>query len=53
MSKEQTIQIMSIVEDNVEEILDKYLAYELVRKIKAEILAGVRWDLVNKMEEKA
>lgn len=52
MSKEQTVQVMSIVEANVEEILDKYLAYELVRKITSEILAGVRWDLVNKMEDK-
>ena len=50
MNKEQTVQIVSIVDDNVEEILDKYLAYELVRKIKAEILAGVQWDLANKME---
>jgi hypothetical protein len=52
MTKEQTVQIMSIVDNNVEEILDRYLSYELVRKIKGEILAGVQWDLVNKLEGK-
>ena len=52
MNKENTVKVMEIVADNVEEVLDKYLAYELVRKIKAEITAGVQWDLVNKMEEK-
>lgn len=53
MTKEQTTKVIGIVEDNVEEVLDKYLAYELVRKIKSEIIAGVQWDLVNKVEGKA
>lgn len=47
MSKDQVKAIMKIVDNNVEEVLDKYLAYELVRKIKSEIIAGVEWDLVN------
>jgi hypothetical protein len=50
MTKEQTAKIMEIVDDNVQEILDKYLSYELVRKISTEIRAGVQWDLVNKAE---
>jgi len=48
MTKEQVKAIMKIVSDNVEDTLDKYLAYELIRKIKSEITAGVEWDLVNK-----
>ena len=52
MTKEQTVKVMEIVSDNVEEILDKYLSYDLVRRIASEIKAGVQWDLVNKMEEK-
>ncbi len=51
MTKEETVKIMKIVDNNVNEILDKYLSYELVRRISSEILAGVQWDLVNKMEE--
>ena len=52
MTKEQTTKIMAIINHNVEEVLDKYLSYELVRRIKTEILAGTQWDLVNKMEDK-
>ena len=48
MTKEQVKAIMKIVGDNVDEVLEKYLAPELVRKIKSEITAGVEWDLVNK-----
>ena len=52
MTKEQSIKVMEIVSDNVEEVLDKYLSYELLRRITSEIKAGVEWDLVNKMEDK-
>ena len=50
MSKEEVKAIMKIVDNNVEEVLDKYLSYELVRRIKGEILSGVEWDLVNEKE---
>jgi hypothetical protein len=51
MSKEEVKAIMKIVSENVEDVLDKYLSYELVRRIKSEISAGVEWDLVNKGED--
>lgn len=47
MEKQQAKEIMKTVSDNVEEVLDKYLSYELVRRIKTEIVAGVEWDLAN------
>ena len=51
MTKEQVKAIMKIVGENVEEVLDKYLSYDLVRRIKSEINSGVEWDLVNKEDE--
>lgn len=51
MTKEQMKAIMKIVDSNVDEVLDKYLSYELIRRIKGEILSGVEWDLVNKGDE--
>lgn len=47
MEKQQAKEIMQIVDSNVEEVLDKYLSYDLVRRIKAEIVAGVEWDMAN------
>ena len=51
MNKEQVKAIMRIVGENVEEVLDKYLSYDLVRRIKSEITSGVEWDLVNKGDD--
>jgi hypothetical protein len=51
MTKEQVKTIMKIVDNNVEEVLDRYLSYDLVRRIKSEITSGVEWDLVNKGDE--
>ena len=51
MGKEQVKAIMKIVGENVEEVLDKYLSYDLVRRIKSEITSGVEWDLVNKEDD--
>ena len=53
MTKEQAkaiIKTKEIVDENVEEVLKKYLAPELVRKIKSEIIACVEWDLRNEEE---
>ena len=50
MSKEEVKAIMKIVDSNVDEVLDKYLSYELIRRIRAEIIAGVEWDLANAKE---
>ena len=47
MEKQQAKEIMKIIDTNVEEVLDKYLSYDLVRRIKTEIVAGVEWDLAN------
>ena len=42
---------LKIIQQNVHEVLDKYLAGELAYDIEHEILHGIEWDLAHEGEE--
>ena len=47
MTNEQKAQIDQIVQNNCEEVLNKYFTQDMVRRIATEIRSGVEWDVAN------
>ena len=46
-------KLTKILRENVHEVLDKYLAGELLRDIENEIVHSLEWELANMEEDGA